>query len=56
MAAAIAGIAKVMNATLEGDPENKLGLVEHLSDVARLLTDLQRDETMIRRNLILKNI
>ncbi|XP_071637821.1 uncharacterized protein [Temnothorax longispinosus] len=56
MTAAIAGIAKALNSTLEGDPENKLGLVEHLSDTARLLVDLQRDETMIRRSLIIKNV
>lgn len=56
IAATIAGIAKTLTSTLKGDPENKMGLVEHLSGVARLLADLQRDETMVRRSLILKNI
>jgi len=54
--AAIAGIAKVLSLTLEKDPKNKLGFLESLSGVARLLVDLQRDETMIRRSLVLKNI
>ncbi|RLU16913.1 hypothetical protein DMN91_010982 [Ooceraea biroi] len=56
IAAAIAGITKSLKLTLKGDPENKLGLVEHLIGVARLLVDLQRDETLVRRSLILKNI
>lgn len=56
IAAAIAGIAKVLSLTLEKDSGNKLGLLERLSGVARLLVDLQRDETMIRRSLVLKNI
>ncbi|CAL1683844.1 unnamed protein product [Lasius platythorax] len=54
--AAVAGIAKALSSTLKKDPGNKLSLVEYLSGIARLLVDLQRDERMIRRSLILKNI
>ncbi|KAK2577913.1 hypothetical protein KPH14_011858 [Odynerus spinipes] len=54
--AALAGIGKALTFILKSDCDGKIAQLESLNNAARLLTDLQRDETEIRRSLILKNI
>ncbi|XP_070529862.1 uncharacterized protein, partial [Cardiocondyla obscurior] len=42
--------------TTESEKQFQINLIKKLSDAARLLTDLQRDETLTRRSLILTTI
>ncbi|KAK2577092.1 hypothetical protein KPH14_001011 [Odynerus spinipes] len=54
--AALAGIGKELTFIRKSNFDGKIAQLESLNNAARLLTDLQRDETEIRRSLILKNI
>lgn len=54
--ASLAGTIKAIEIILKSNSPEKTQLLESLNSVMRLLTDLQHDETEIRRNLILKNI
>jgi len=56
IAASLAGVGKTIELVLKSNPANKKEYLEPLTGVARLLADLQYDETSIRRSLILKNI
>ncbi|XP_011883718.1 PREDICTED: uncharacterized protein LOC105570876 [Vollenhovia emeryi] len=56
IAASLAGVGKIIELLLKSNPANKKEYLEPLIGVARLLADLQHDETSIRRSLILKNI
>lgn len=49
-----AGIAGLLSTILKLDVSEKLPMIETLSGVIRLLSDLQRDESSIRRGLIIK--
>ena len=56
ISASLAGISKTIELVLKSNPPEKKQLLEPLNSVMRLLADLQHDETLIRRSLILKNI
>ena len=56
ISASLAGISKTIELVLNSNPPEKKQLLEPLNGVMRLLADLQHDETLIRRSLILKNI
>ena len=56
ISASLAGISKTIELVLKSNPPEKKQLLEPLNGVMRLLADLQHDETLIRRSLILKNI
>ncbi|XP_067208062.1 uncharacterized protein [Linepithema humile] len=56
VAASLAGVAEIIELILKLDPPEKKQHLELLNRVARILADLQHDETYIRRNLILMNI
>ena len=56
ISASLAGISKIIELVLKSNPPEKKQLLESLNGVMRLLADLQHDETLIRRSLILKNI
>lgn len=55
LAAGIAAIAKMFRGALD-DTQEKISLLERLSDTGRLLVDLLHDESAVRRSLILANI
>ena len=52
----LAGISKTIILVLKSNTPEKKQLLEPLNSVMRLLADLQHDETLNRRSLILKNI
>lgn len=54
--AGISGLVSLLSTTLKLNVNEKLSMVETLSGVIRLLVDLQRDESFVRRSLIMKNI
>lgn len=54
--ASLAGVGKVIELLIKSNPADKKQYLEPLNAVAKLLADLQHDETSIRRSLILKNI
>ncbi|XP_043277062.1 uncharacterized protein [Venturia canescens] len=57
IAACLAAVGKIFSNILErrNDPDN-LDIFEQLSDIGRLLSDLQHDESNIRKSLILANL
>lgn len=56
VAASLAGVGKVIELLIKANPTDKKQYLEPLNGVAKLLADLQHDETSIRKSLILKNI
>lgn len=52
LAAALAALAKVISAVLKSKDNT---LLAYVNDAARLLVDLQRDESLIRRALVIAN-
>ena len=56
IAACLAAVGKALSRTIKEDFEGKISLFEQLSDISRLLVDLQYDESSVRRNLIQPNI
>lgn len=54
--ACLAGMAKLTSLTFSLNGDEKLPLIEIAGGVTRILADLQREESLIRRSLILKNI
>ncbi|XP_071568169.1 uncharacterized protein [Temnothorax nylanderi] len=56
IAASLAGVGKTIELLLKSNLVDKKKFLEPLTGVAKLLADLQHDETSIRRSLILKNI
>ncbi|XP_046614882.1 uncharacterized protein LOC124302604 [Neodiprion virginianus] len=56
VAASLAGVGKVIDLLIKSNLADKKQYLEPLDGVAKLLADLQHDETSIRKSLILKNI
>lgn len=56
VASCMAAVGKAISITLKSDMQEKLELLEILSDTGRLLAFLQREESEIRRSLILANL
>ncbi|XP_046746403.1 uncharacterized protein LOC124411354 [Diprion similis] len=56
IASCMAAMGKAISITLKSDRQEKLELLEILSDTGRLLAFLQREESEIRRSLILANL
>lgn len=56
IAAGIAGLVSLMSTMLKLDMEEKLPMVETLRGIIRILFDLQREESAVRRSLIMNNI
>lgn len=56
IAAGIAGLTSLMSILLKLKIEEKLPMVDKLSSIIRILTDLQHEESAIRRSLVMKNI
>lgn len=54
--AALAALGRGLSIAIRSDTEDSITTFESINNAAMLLTDLQRDETGIRRSLILKNI
>ncbi|KAL7288496.1 hypothetical protein TKK_0017461 [Trichogramma kaykai] len=54
--ACIGGLSKILSIVLADNKEENIPIIEAASDVARLLVDAIREETLIRRSLILSNI
>lgn len=54
--AGISGLISLLPIVLKYNINEKLSMVETLSGIIRLLSDLLRDESLIRRSLIMKNI
>ncbi|XP_077263344.1 uncharacterized protein LOC143898093 [Temnothorax americanus] len=52
----LAVLGTTLSDLLKGQSVDKLTLLERLSDIGRLLVDLQREETLTRRALILPNL
>lgn len=52
----LAVLGTIVSELLKGKTVDKLTLLERLSDIGRVLVDLQRDETLTRRALILPNL
>ncbi|XP_011858818.1 PREDICTED: uncharacterized protein LOC105556344 [Vollenhovia emeryi] len=52
----LAVLGTTLSELLKGQPVDKLSLLERLSDMGRLLVDLQREETATRKALILPNL
>ena len=57
IAAALSALAKVLSSLVkDGKDLQEIPTIECLSDAIRLLADIQRDESLIRRSLIISNI
>lgn len=56
VAVCLAILGTILSDLLKGQAIDKLTLLERLSDTGRLLTDLQREETLTRKALILPNL
>ena len=54
--ACIGGVMQVLATVLQMSVTEKLIIIETLGGVTRLLADMQHEETIIRRKLVLKNI
>lgn len=56
LVASLSSVAKTLSALLLAEGTVVLPLIESLSDTSRLLLDTLREETMIRRSLVLTNV
>lgn len=56
LVASLSGLGNVLSKLLESNDPDILPVIKMLSDSARLIIDSVREETLIRRNLILANI
>lgn len=56
IAASLASVGRTIDLLLKLNPAEKMKFLELLTGVAKLMADLQHDESAIRRSLILKNI
>lgn len=56
IAACLASLGKSLTSILKANRSEDLALLENLSDAARLLADVQHDDSLIRRSLILSNL
>lgn len=56
IAAGIAGLVSLMTTVFKLESEEKLPMIDKLSGIIRILSDLQHEELSIRRGLIMKNI
>lgn len=56
VAVCLAVLGTTLSDLLKGESIDKLTLLERLSDTGRLLADLQREETLTRKALILPNL